>query len=148
MPIPPLNEDGLLPPGIHDCSLRELGERFGTFHSTDRRPRLYEKLQEYLIQVRSTGLVVAIIVNGSFVTSKPDPGDIDLIIVLPSHHDFSAELQPMAYNLISRRRVSRQYGFDVLVTQENAPEYGQFIEFFQQVREQPHLRKGVLRMRP
>lgn len=148
MPIPPLNEDGLLPPGIHDCSLRELGERFGTFHSTDRRPRLYEKLQEYLIQVRSTGLVVAIIVNGSFVTSKPDPGDIDLILVLSSNQAPRADLPPMVYNVVSERLVRRRYGFDVLVAREDAREYGRYVEFFQQVRGQPHLRKGVLRIRP
>lgn len=147
MPFPPLNEDGLLPPGIHDCSLQELGERFGTFHSTDRRPRLYEKLQEYLTQVRSTGLVVAVIVDGSFVTSKPDPGDIDLILVLPSHHDFSAELQPLAYNVLSRRRVGRGYGFDVLVARENSREFREYTLDFQRVRGQEHLRKGMLRIR-
>ena len=56
MPIPNLSEQGLLPPGIYDCSLEEIGERFGTFQSTDRRPRLYEKLQAFLQQVRSINL--------------------------------------------------------------------------------------------
>jgi hypothetical protein len=98
MPIPNLNEQGLLPPGIYDCSLEETGERFGTFQSTDRRTRLYEKLQVFLQQVRSTNLVIAVIVDGSFVTSKSAPNDIDLILVLPSSHDLRAELAPMAYN--------------------------------------------------
>jgi hypothetical protein len=80
LPIPNLNEQGLLPPGMHNCSLEEIGERFGTFQSTDRRPRLYEKLQVFLQQVRSIDLAIAVIVNGSFVTSKADPNDIDLII--------------------------------------------------------------------
>ena len=87
MPFPNLNEQGLLPPGIYDCSLEEIGERFGTFQSTDRRPRLYEKLQAFVRQVRSINLAIAVIVNGSFVTSKVDPDDIDLILVLPSSHD-------------------------------------------------------------
>jgi hypothetical protein len=147
MPIPNLNEQGLLPPGIYDCALEEIGERFGTFQSTDRRSRLYRRLQEYLIQVRSTNLVVAVIVDGSFVTSKHAPGDIDLILVLPSNHDFSAELQPMAYNVLSRRRVSRRYEFDALVARENTREYTEYTADFQRVRGQPHLQKGMLRIR-
>jgi hypothetical protein len=147
MPIPDLNEHGFPPHGIYDCSLEEIGERFGTFQSTDRRPRLYEKLQEFLQRVRSINLVVAVIVDGSFVTSKHAPGDIDLILVLPSNHDFSAELQPMAYNVLSRRRVSRRYGFDVLVARENTREYTEYTTDFQRVRGQPHLQKGMLRIR-
>jgi hypothetical protein len=123
MPIPNLNEQGLLPPGIYDYSLEEIGERFGTFQSKNLRPRLYEKLQASLQQVHSTNLVLAVVVNGSFVTSKVDPNDIDLILVLPSSYDLRAELAPMAYNVLSRRRVSRQYGFDKLVAREDAIEY-------------------------
>jgi predicted nucleotidyltransferase len=114
--------------------------------ATDLRPRLYEKLQAFLRQVRSTNLGITIIVNGSFVTGKADPNDIDLILVLPSSHDLRAELVPMAYNVLSKRRVSRQYGFDILVAREDAIEYTQYVEFFQQVRGQPHLYKGVLRI--
>jgi hypothetical protein len=85
-------------------------------------------------------------VDGSFITSKADPNDIDLILVLPSSHDLRAELVPMAYNALSRQRVSRQYGFDRLVAREEAIEYTQYMGFFQQVRRQPHLYKGVLRI--
>jgi hypothetical protein len=136
LPIPNLNEQGLLPPGIYDCSLEEIGERFGTFQSTDRRSRLYERLQEYLTQVRSSNLALAVIVNGSFVTSKADPNDIDLILVLPSSHD-----------VLSRQRVSRRYGFDVLVARDNTREYTEYTTDFQRVRGQPHLQKGMLRIR-
>jgi hypothetical protein len=146
MSIPNLNEQGLLPPGVYDCSLEEIGERFGTFQSTDRRSRLYERLQEYLAQVRSANLAIAVIVNGSFVTSKADPNDIDLILVLSSSRDLRADLAPMAYNILSRRRVARHYGFDILVAREDTIEYTQSVEFFQQVRGQPHLYKGVLRI--
>jgi hypothetical protein len=146
MPIPDLNDHGFLPSGIHDCSLEDIGARFGTFQSTDRRSHLYRQLQVFLAEVHSTNLVVAVIVNGSFVTRKPDPGDIDLILVLSSGHDFTANLQPMAYNVLSKRRVRGRYGFDILVARENGLEYEQYLEFFQQVRGQPSDRKGVLRI--
>ncbi len=34
MPIPSLNEHGLLPPGIHDCSLEELNQTTQHWNST------------------------------------------------------------------------------------------------------------------
>ena len=46
----------------------------------------------------------------------------------------------------SRRRVSKQYRFDVLVAREDAIEYTQYVEFFQKVGGQPYLYKGVLRI--
>lgn len=100
-----------------------------------------------MARVHSTGLVSAVIVDGSFVTRKHDPGDIDLVLVLPSNHDLGADLPPIAYNVLSRRRVRRRYGFDILFALEEAPEYRQYTDFFQQVRDQPYLRKGMLRIR-
>jgi hypothetical protein len=147
MPIPNFNEQGLLPPGIYDSSLEEIAERFGTFQLSDRRPRFHEKLQAFLQQVRSINLAIGVILNGSFITRKADPNDIDLILVLPISHDLRAELAPMAYNVLSRRRVSRRYGFDVLVARENTREYMEYTTDFQRVRGQPHLQKGMLRIR-
>ncbi len=82
MPIPELNQDGFLPEGIHAASLEEVRERFGRFQRTDRRPALFAKLSTYMAEVRASGLVVAVIVDGSFVTAKDEPSDIDLILVL------------------------------------------------------------------
>lgn len=147
MPIPSFTERGFLPSGIHDCSLEEIGARFGTFQSMDRRPRLYRQLRAFLEEARSTNLFVAIIVNGSFVTNKPDPGDIDLILVLPNDYDVSADLRPVEYSILSKRRVRRRHGFDILVARENAHEYEQYVGYFQEVRGQPSVRKGILRIR-
>jgi hypothetical protein len=44
MPIPDLDQGGFLPPGVHDCSLEEIGERFARFQVSDRRMRLFDKL--------------------------------------------------------------------------------------------------------
>ena len=79
MAIPELNDDGLLPEGLHECSLGEILERFGRFQQSDRRRRLGQRLQEFLGDVGSTGLAVAVVIDGSFVTGKPEPNDIDLV---------------------------------------------------------------------
>jgi len=146
MPIPNFDENGFLPEGIHDCSLDEIVDRFGIFQTTDHRYRLCEQLQEFLTEIRSTNFVVAVIINGSFTTSKHVPNDVDLIVVLSKDHDFNAELRPFEYNVLSRRRVRKRYSFDVLVARDNSIEYREYSDYFQQVRGQPENRKGVLRV--
>jgi hypothetical protein len=73
MPIPELNEDGVLPVGIYDCTLEEIGERFGRFRTTDRRVRLYERLRELVDEEQKAGLAIELIVEGSFATDKANP---------------------------------------------------------------------------
>src|SRR5262245_42875295 len=101
MPIPDFDETGLLPPGVHDSTLEELAERFGSWESGQQRCRLRESLETYLSEVRTTGLVLAIILDGSFVTSESDPNDVDLIMILHENHDFTASLRPFQYNVLS-----------------------------------------------
>jgi hypothetical protein len=88
MPIPGFNDAGLLPLGVHDCTIGEVRQHLGSFQTTDRRPKLFDKLQALVREAWATGLVSEIIIDGSFVTAKPDPNDIDLILVLNSNSDF------------------------------------------------------------
>lgn len=144
--IPPFNEHGCLPEGIHDCTTEEIADRFGGFQSGDRRPRLWERFVEFLSEVKACDLADAVLVDGSFVTAKTDPNDIDLVLIVSSGHDFSAEFLPSEYNVLSRRRVSRRYGFDLLVARANSEEYHRYVGFYQQVRLEPGRKKGILRI--
>lgn len=147
MPIPDLNEDGLLPAGVHDCTLDEISARFGRFQVTDRRIQLFEKLRLLMEEEKQAGLATEMIVDGSFVTDKPEPGDIDLVIVLPRDYDFSIERPPFKYNAISKRYVRRKYGFDVVFAPQHSPLHEKSVDFFQQVRDELGKRKGVLRIK-
>src|SRR5690349_21006811 len=115
MPIPLLNEWGVLPPGVHDCTMEEIEERLARSQMTDQRIRLLEKLVRYVKEARGTGLAVALLIDGSFVTAKDEPEDIDLIVVLKPEHDFAADLRPFEYNVLSKKRVRQEYRFDLLV---------------------------------
>jgi hypothetical protein len=147
MPIPGLDDAGLLPPGVYDCTLDEVRGCFGVFQTTDRRPKRYNKLQALVREVWATGLVAQIIVDGSFVTAKPDPNDIDLILVLNAGHDFSTELRPFEYNVLSTRQARKIYGFDLLVAVHASSVYEDYLAFFAQVRGETSRRKGLLRLR-
>jgi hypothetical protein len=83
MPIPALNDKGLLPEGLYDCTLAEIGARFGQFQRTDRRVQLFAKLCALVEEEQRAGIATALLIDGSFALSKPSPGDIDLVIVLP-----------------------------------------------------------------
>lgn len=145
MAIPDLEPDGFLPPGVHECTISELEDRFGRFQSTDRRIRLCRQLKEFIRELQASRIGVALIVDGSFATAKDDPNDIDLILILPADHDFSRQLRPFEYNLVARRQVRKRYGFDLLVTSEDRPELDEYLDFFAQVRGRLE-KKGLLRL--
>src|SRR5258708_33915774 len=116
MSIPDLTADGLLPAGVFECTLPEIQGRFGSFSVTDRRCELFEKLDDYVREARLTGFVIELLIDGSFVTGKPDPGDIDLIAILNAAHDLSAPLRPFEYNVVSRRQGRNCRGLHLFVT--------------------------------
>ena len=145
MSLPPLNSEGVLPRSMHDCTLNEMRDMFAHPGSSLQRRRLFEDLERYVNELRKTGIPKALIVNGSFATSKEEPNDIDLIVVLPSDFNFEQQIGPFEYNLISRRRVRRNYGFDVFALAAETQEYQEMVEFFHRTR-QPGLNKGLLRV--
>lgn len=154
MPIPDLT-DGVLPEGVHDCTLAEAEAAFGRFQTTDtdRRMRLTDELRRYLREASRSGLVVAVVIDGSYVTAKDEPGDIDLVIVPAADHDFDQDLRPFEYNVATKPGIRRmRYPFDVLIRVDGTDRYREAVEFFQQVNPDKdrglttRARKGVLRV--
>ena len=79
MPIPGLNQNGLLPRGVHDCTLDEIA---GSFARNPHRKRLFQNLVACLEQEIRPVFVHPIFVDGSFVTDKDEPEDIDIVLDL------------------------------------------------------------------
>jgi hypothetical protein len=146
MPIPELNSDGHLPPGIFDCALADIKSRFGAFQISDRRPRLFARLEELFTAMKASSLLDALIIDGSFVTGKPVPNDIDIIAVLRSGQNLERDLPMSEYALLSRNLLRRRFGFDVIVAEQDSSLYRAYVDFFSRVREAPELRKGLLRL--
>jgi hypothetical protein len=147
MPIPDLDADGLLPAGVFDCTMAEVRERFGSFRETDRRPRLFARLEELLAAMVKSGLFESVLIDGSFVTAAAAPNDIDLVAVLRPDHDFERELAMAEYTLVSRALLRRRFGFDVILARRDSSLYDSYVEFFGRVRNAPGLRKGLVRLR-
>ena len=86
--IPPFDDYGNLPPGIHRATIEEVRARFGD-GSPEREAQMAELL-EFVDWCRSSR-VARIVVNGSFVTGKLAPQDVDVIIV-PGSDDTDHEI--------------------------------------------------------
>lgn len=76
--LPPFDELGNLPPGIHRCPVDELAARFGT-GSPERETEISE-LMQFIDAARAAG-VRRLMVNGSFVTGKLAPNDVDVVFL-------------------------------------------------------------------
>ncbi len=82
-----------------------------------------------------------------FVTGKADPNDIDLIVVVAPNHDFTRDLSPAEYNVLSSQRVKRRRKLDLLVARENSDQYHRYLRLFQQIRLEPDQIKGIVRIK-
>jgi hypothetical protein len=71
--IPAFDENGNLPPGVHRVTLEDIRERLAW---NPRRTALFEGLSGALANLKEAGCR-RVWVNGSYVTSKAEPNDVD-----------------------------------------------------------------------
>lgn len=77
----------LLAPGRHFMTLQDI-EALCVMRFTDRarttRERLFYALEELCQDILRVGLRCTMFVDGSFLTIKPDPGDVDVLLNIDS----------------------------------------------------------------
>lgn len=130
MSIPKLQDNNELPPGEHLASLQEVEMVYGV--STERRVSLMSGLLAAVTNFEAAG-VNTIWVNGSFVTNKKEPNDIDGCWEYNSAVDINI-LDPIF--LGSRNEMKKKYGLDFFIA--NYVEAGSglpFPKFFQKNRD-------------
>lgn len=88
--LPDFDEAGDLPPGVHRATLTRVIERFG--RGSVRRRLIAERLRRIYRLAADTGHLARFIVFGSFVTSHPEPNDIDVFLLMDDTFDVG-ELQ-------------------------------------------------------
>ena len=85
MPLPDFTATGDLPVGVHRVSLPEALFRFGT--GSKRRRRLGLRLERVFRLATETGHLARFIVFGSFVTTKREPNDVDVFMIMDDDFD-------------------------------------------------------------
>ena len=143
--LPEFDENGFLPEGVWDCDLAEFAKRFAVFRRSDRRFVLFEKLEKLLKETLATGWVKEIIIDGSFVTNKDEPGDIDIILALLPEFMTAVDVSFWAHRILDEKFLSKRYGFDVRIAILDSAKYYEVIDFFQQIKDSDK-RKGLVRL--
>lgn len=85
MALPGFDSRGDLPVGLHSATLAEVLDRFAD-GSEARRAATKVLLQIHGL-VAATGKLQRFVVFGSYVTAKPEPRDVDVVLVM--NDDFS-----------------------------------------------------------
>lgn len=131
----------VLPPGIHDATMEEIGRRFAT---NDVRRNLFEGFSRGVEALRRGGCKV-VFLDGSFVTGKERPGDFDACWD-PSGVDFR-KLDPVLLDFShKRRRQKLKYGGEFFPSSTKADGIRVFVKFFQADRHTGKP-KGIIRVR-
>ena len=77
--IPPADESGYLPPGIHRATLDEIQARFGEL-SELRRVQM--ESVRWMVELAVRRRAERIVLNGSFVTDIMESNDVDCVLLL------------------------------------------------------------------
>jgi hypothetical protein len=114
--IPPFNEHGYLPPGIHPATLDDVAARFGG-GSEVRRVQI-ESLR-WLVDLARRAGIDRLVINGSFVTDVSEPNDVDCVLLLGVGfpRDQEAEAELIAGLPFLELSLVNQADFDLLVDQ-------------------------------
>jgi hypothetical protein len=138
--IPEFDENGNLPPGVHFCEWEEFVDRFGT---TDLRLRLMGGLQMAMQQLKAAGCRT-IYINGSFVTSKPDPGDFDACWDREDVDiDYLRREAPKLLKYYDSAGQKAKYKGELFASDQPVGNYGKnSFDLFQEDRK--HNRKGII----
>lgn len=116
MPAPAVYSS-LAPPGFTQITWDELSDRFVfPFVNPSRRIFLLERLQAFLTKIAGLGLETEVWFNGSWNSTKPEPGDVDLLLVFRRHELVNMPLEQRGLFLSTvdtRPKIRAQYECDV-----------------------------------
>jgi hypothetical protein len=139
MPLPPLDNRGLLPEGIHEANRQEIEK---VFCVSQYRQKLFKDLTRFLqneIQVVGIGILA-----GSFFSDKAMPNDIEVTIPVNTSNLTDPAIKHIIDlgNQMGHLRLKIEYRVDFYITFEMAG-YNDFRQFFQYVGEKTANTKGL-----
>jgi hypothetical protein len=138
--IPDFDENGNLPPGVHWAEWEEFKERFGY---NRRRVLLISGLEMAIQDLQAAGCRV-IYINGSFTTSKSDPGDFDGCYDNETvDNNYLRVNAPRLFNHYDRAGMKARYKGEIFPSDQPVGNYGEnSFEFFQTDRGKN--KKGII----
>ena len=136
MPIPSFDSTGLLPSGVHDCSLGDIADGLTWNH---HRATLYTKFLEFLRSELQPVFPYPIFFDGSFVTDKELPDDTDVVLDLSTASD-DRKWQALVFMQQHQDRIMTDYRVHFWI---NLPGDSDLASFFQYVGVKTARAKGL-----
>jgi len=128
-----------LPEGVHVCAEAEAVFRFGG--GSRRRRRLITRLRRWLELASRIG-ARRLLLDGSFVTAKKDPQDVDAVLLLPADFVRRLERGEEAALELEDLFVTRQP--EERFAAEDEGDWLGWVDFFSRTRELDGRRKGLV----
>ncbi len=144
MPIPEWTATGILPPGLHAAPLAEIAARCGAGSAArERQARLLQQIVEAALHYPT---IKRILVWGSFVTSKPEPNDLDYSLVVSKSFDLERIAEPHR-RFFTPVEARQFYGADktyLHIHDYPLEKYIELVDFLCLIRGRPADRCGIL----
>ena len=110
MPLPDLNDEGELPEGIHQATIDEVVAQFGS--GTSQRGIVTARLQQIYQLVKGTEHLQQFLIFGSYITTKPEPNDIDIVLIFDDDFDIAA-CDEKVKELLNHQRAETELGASI-----------------------------------
>lgn len=137
--IPAFRADGYLPEGLHKATEPDVTFRFGS--GSARRRRLVIRLRRWVGLARKTR-ARRLLIDGSFVTEKVEPDDVDAVVLLPG--DFQRQIDEGFEPAIELEQMLLTRQPEEIFAAEDDFDWKEWVEFFGRTREADGRRKGLV----
>lgn len=130
----------LLAGGFHPFTLEELRRcTVDDFPESRRRPELFSALSVYLELLSNTGLKADVWIDGSYMSEKPEPEDIDMVVSFDpvSARAMPESARPVVMSLLDTNFVSARFHLHLFrVNQQDAEGVAYWSRLFGTMRDE------------
>jgi hypothetical protein len=142
MEIPDFTNEGVLPVGIYKATIEEARERFCSIENLEHRKKLFNNFLKYLECIEKYNVKYELYMDGSFVTNKEFPSDIDVLLIYDIEY-----LNQEWLTLINEEYVKIHFGGIQIIPSFLETFSGEeTIDWAQDVKDKPGKRKGIVRV--
>ena len=145
MALPNLNDAGELPIGIHQATIDEVIAQFGS--GMLQREVVTARLQRIYQIAKDTGNLQQLIIFGSYITAKPEPNDVDVVIIFNDDFDLTVCSEEMKM-LLDHQQAENEFGASIFWIRPSLLLFetlDEFIESWQVKRD--GTRRGIVEVR-
>lgn len=146
MSLPAFDSRGDLPVSVHPATLAEVIARFG--YGTPQREFVTARLMRVYELARATGKLLRFVIFGSYVTDKPAPNDVDIILVMAD--DFTEQdYAPGLFPVFEHLRAQQELGASIFAVRPGfviGETVDDFIAYWQTKRDKS--RHGIVEVIP